>query len=221
MNGFARVVLLVGSIVITSGCAVHVQANDHRPNKNYDSVFGGIDIDKNSSVGNLSSVNGGIDIASDATVRSVETVNGGIELSNNVTLKSAETVNGGIEAGEGLSVEQNMETVNGGIQIGASSNIGGSLYTVNGDINLSGVIVGKNIKTVNGDMFLKNGTQIIGDLIVESSGGTIFGWGNESPTIEIDETSSVGGTVHLYKPAVLKISDDAKVGAIERHYKQK
>ena len=98
MNKIIKLAVLITSISIVSGCAVHVRAGDNSTHKNYDSVFGGIDIDRGARVGHLSSVNGGIDIDSNATAKSVETVNGGIEIGKKVRISSAETVNGGIEA---------------------------------------------------------------------------------------------------------------------------
>ncbi len=221
MNFFLRVSALFLIIAVSSGCAVKVRAGDNLSQRDYDSVFGGIDIDKGAKVGNLSSVNGGIDIGSNAVVKSATTVNGGIEIGSQVQINSAETVNGGIEAGQGLLVSKNLETVNGGVVLQKGSSIGGSIVTVNGDIDLSGVSVKVNIETVNGDITLEDKTVINGDLIYQKSGGYFSGWGSEKPVLVIDSSSEVSGTIHLYRPVELKISEQAKVSDIKYHYPRK
>ncbi len=221
MNNIIKLATITLLFTLSSGCAVHVRAGDHSNPKSYDSIFGGIDIDGGAEVGNLSSVNGGIDIGSNATAKSVETVNGGIEIGRNVKLVQAETVNGGIEAGKGLIVSRGLETVNGSVDLDSDSNIEGSINTVNGDISLAGVKVGQNLETVNGDIKLIKNTAIEGDITYRKSGGFFSGWSDERPVLIIDESSSVLGTIHLYRPVELKIDEGAKVGKIKTHYSRK
>ena len=190
-------------LVCVSGCGtIFVNTQSDQSGRNIYNVLGGIDVGHNSQVGNLSSVNGGID------------------LGDHVTIKSAETVNGGIEAGTELKVEGNLETVNGSISLGTSSHVGGNLITVNGDIYVPNTQVKDNIETVNGDVSIIKGSIVYGDVIIGKSEGWFSDWSRAKPSIKIDSSSQVKGTIHLYKRVQLDISEDAKIGAIKKHYLQ-
>lgn len=221
MQKLIRTTILTGYVLLSTGCAVHVHANDGARMGDLDTVFGGIDVGKNAKVGDVSSVNGGIDIDSGASAGEVDTVNGGIELGDNVTIESAETVNGGINAGESLKVKYDVETVNGGIYLRAKTVVEGNVETVNGDIQLVNTLINKNVETVNGDITLRNQTTLKGDLVIEKSGGWFSSMSQDEITIKIDATSSVEGTIHLHRPVTLEIAEQAKVGKIEKHYSQK
>lgn len=212
-----RSLIFLCYVMLISGCAVSVGAHDYISG-DLDAVFGGVDVGKNSTVGNISSVNGGIDIESGVTARHVNTVNGSIELSDRVSIESAETVNGGIDAGSSLVVKDSLETVNGGIQVGELGSIGGSVITVNGDIELARVTVDKNIETVNGDILLTNGTTIRGDLVIEKSGGWFSSIGSDKLVVKIDKSSTVVGTIHLHKKVKLEIDEGAKVGQVKEYF---
>lgn len=220
MKNIIKSIWVVFGVVIATGCAVHVGAYD-ADGRDLDSIFGGIEVDKGAKVGDVSSVNGGIEIGSQAYARNIETVNGGIDIGSNVTIESAETVNGSIESGKNLSVSKGLETVNGSIEVSTNGTIGGQLETVNGDIDLNNVIVGKSILTVNGDITLANSTRVEGDIVVEKSGGWFSSFTGDKITIRIDESSEVIGTIHLHKPAILKIAEGAHIGKIEKHYSRK
>ncbi len=209
-----KLVVLFTLIGLMSACAISVSAG------NISRVFGGIDIHQGAKVGDLSSVNGGIDIASGAEVGSVSTVNGGIDIRSKVTIESAETVNGGIEAAENLKVKGDLTTVNGGIELAAGSHIGGSVESVNGDIDLSGVIIERNIETVNVDVTLSDATQLKGDLIIREKGGWFNSVTGNKIVISIDASSSIEGTIHLHQEVVLKIAKNAKVNEIKYHYER-
>jgi len=220
MDNLMRTLLMGSAILVASSCAIHVGAHNSSGG-DIDSVFGGINIDSGAKVGDLSSVNGGISINSHAVALDVETVNGGIDLADSVTITSAETVNGGIEAGSDLSVSKGLETVNGGISIGKGSRVGGDIETVNGDIELTNVIVEQNLNTVNGDISLTDSTVIKGDLIIDKSGSWFFSVSSDKVTITIDKSSSVQGTIHLYKKVNLEIAEGAEIGQIESHFSRK
>jgi len=220
MKNLVKTFLLVASLLVATSCAIHVGAHSSSSG-DFDSVFGGIDIESGANVGDLSSVNGGISVDSNATALNVETVNGGIDLGNNVTIVSAETVNGGIDAGKNLSVSKALETVNGGIHIAKGGQVGGDVETVNGDIDLIGVVIEQDLKTINGDITLTDSSVIKGDLIIEKSGGWFSSMTHDKITISIDKSSSVLGTIHLYKEVNLKIAEGAKIGQIETHFLRK
>ena len=89
--------LLTALTLSTSGCIIHVVAQDHNnsDNADYSSVFGGVDVSKNKQVGELSSVNGNINIEDNVRAEDVNAVNGNIEVDNNVQVHDLSTVNGG------------------------------------------------------------------------------------------------------------------------------
>ncbi len=216
MSKLTKILTIGCCVFVAWGCAIHVGA--HGSSGNLDSVFGGIDVESGAQVGNVSSVNGGIDIDSNATALKVDTVNGGIDIGHDVSIVSAETVNGGIDAGENLVVKNGLETVNGGIQLRLGSKVGKSIETVNGDIDLNNTVVEQDLKTVNGDITLENFTIIKGDLIIEKSGGWFSSMSNDKNVLVIDQSSTVVGTIHLYKKVKLQIEEGAKIGEIKEHF---
>jgi len=219
MNLLVKSTFILSFLLVASGCGtIHVNAHSNQDGQNLDSVFGGIEVGKNAKVGNVSSVNGGIDIDSGATVLNVETVNGGIEIGNDVNIENAETVNGGIEAGSGLTAKGHLETVNGEINIQQNGFVGGSVTTVNGDIEISKSEIVKNIETVNGDVTLKDGTLLNGDIVIGTSSGWFSNWGGKKLVITIDASSQVKGTIHLHKKVDLKIDESASIGNIKKYY---
>lgn len=221
--------LLITTMLSTTGCIIHVGAHENDGNKQYhankqrnshDTVFGGIEIEQNHHVENLSSVNGGIELADGVIAKNVETVNGGIEIGNNVQVKRASTVNGGIEAGSNLTVEKGLSTVNGGIHIGKNSSIDKDISTVNGDIKLTATFVGDDVKTKNGDISLLNGSIIEGDIIYESKDKDSWWKNKESslPKLTIDNASNVKGRIILGRKVILEIEDDILLAKVERRY---
>jgi hypothetical protein len=207
-------------VAMIGGCStVKVSAGGDGHRRDFNAVFGGVTIERGAEVRDISSVNGGVEIESKVIARDVEVVNGGVEIGDNVNLRRVSTVNGGIEAGESLVVDKTVETVNGDIHLGQGGNIGIDIISVNGDITLKGASIGNNVKTSNGDISLSNKTIVKGDIIIEKSRNfSFFGFSDNTPVINIDATSEVHGTIHLYKPVKLEIAETAKVGEVKRHY---
>ncbi|WP_196140439.1 hypothetical protein [Aliikangiella sp. G2MR2-5] len=212
---------VLSSTLLVTSCAVHVSANSQNGYQDLDTVLGGVTVEHNAKVRDISSVNGGVSLGSKAIARNVDVVNGGVDIADDVSLRNLETVNGGISAGKGLQVEYSIETVNGGIDLREGSKVGKNVITVNGDINLNRVVVLQNVKTINGDIRLLEGSVVNGDIIVERSEGWFSGWNEDELIIKIDESSSVTGKIHLYKPVKLEIAETAKVGEIMYHYARK
>ena len=136
-------------------------------------------------------------------------------MANNVTADELATVNGSIKAGAYLKVSGDVRTVNGSIQLRENTEVGQSVRTVNGSINLRSTTVGEDLKTTNGDIELVS-SVVKGDIIFEEIG---YSWNNDSrPTLRIDATSEVHGTIYLRREVKLRISEDAIVGEIVREY---
>jgi predicted acyltransferase (DUF342 family) len=203
-----------------SGCIVHVSGSDG--GFEVSRVFGDIDVDKSSRVKDVSTVNGNIDINDHSTAKNVETVNGGIDIGDYVSLKRAETVNGDIETGHNLTSEYSLSTVNGDIEVEENSSVGEDVETVNGDIDLNDVKVGNNVITNNGDVTLRNGTVIEGDVIFRRSDNRWNRWNRNrhKPTLTIENNVEIKGNIILEKPVELELSDSNLESKIERNYSE-
>lgn len=184
-------------------------------------VNGSIRVSAAEQVGDISSVNGGIDLARGSRADKLDTVNGGIDLDENVVITNAKTVNGGIRVSSDVTVNGSLTTVNGGIRTASGTVIENRVRTVNGKIRLRNTLVGENIQTSNGDITLRDGSTVEGDIVVKGRRGwvgRIFNFDRRPPTISIDADSSVKGDIHLYRKVDLEIDDGAKVGEVIRHY---
>ena len=209
-------------LAMVLGSYVYSAAADAAELRDISRVNRGIHISVEEQVGDLSSVNGGIDLARGARAREVSTVNGGIDLDDNVTVAHAETVNGSIRVGENVRVAGSLETVNGGIRTSSGTVIENRVRTVNGKIQLRNTTVGQNVETSNGDISLRDGSIVNGDLLVANSRSSWWSrfWNSHHRRMEItiDATSVVRGDIHLYHEVYLSIDDAADVGEIIHHY---
>jgi predicted acyltransferase (DUF342 family) len=198
-----------------SGCIVHVGGSDG--GFEISKVFGDIDVDESSHVKDVSTVNGNIDIDNHSTAKNVETVNGGIDIGDYVNIRSAETVNGDIEAGNNLTSERSLSSVNGDIEIEENSNVGDDVETVNGDIHLNDVKVGNSVITNNGDVTLRSGTIVEGDVIFRRSNSR-WGRNRHKPTLTIEDNVDIKGSIILERPVKLELDNRDLEGKIERDY---
>jgi len=185
-------------------------------------VNSAVNVGADDRVGNISSVNGSISLQRGSSAQEISTVNGGIKIEDDTSLVSAETVNGGIRIGEEVRVEEKVSTVNGGIRTGRGTDIGGKLTTVNGTIRLSQTNVSNDVQTTSGDIEIRNGSVIEGDVIVRKNSNwwkRVFGSNRRNrPEIDIDSDSIVRGDIHLYQEVNLDIEPGAQVGNIIEHY---
>lgn len=214
LSAATMLAMLLGSYLYSASA----EAADVR---NISKVNGGIRISAEEQVGDISSVNGGVDLGRGASAYEIDTINGGIELSENVVIISAETVNGSIRVRSDVTVNGSLSTVNGGIRTAAGTVIEHRVHTVNGKIQLLNTSVGGNVQTRNGDISLRDGSTVAGDIVVKgrrSWAGRFFNFNRRAPTISIDADSSVKGDIHLYRKVELDIDDAADVGEVIRHY---
>ena len=142
----------------------------------------------------LSTVNGQIRIGDGATVRgTAATVNGSVKVGRNVEVESVSSVNGGIEIGEGTVVNGEVETVNGPISMDSGSRAR-AVGTVNGSVKLNGADVEADVSTYNGDVKLRDGANVGGDIrILESNHGSSRR--DRTLRIYIEDGSTVQGSV--------------------------
>lgn len=119
--------------------------------------------------GRLSSVNGTITIGDGATVSECHSVNGTISIGRDSRAESLNAVNGEIRVGEEVVIAEGISSVNGGISLARHAHAE-SISTVNGPIRLNGAEIGRNVKTINGNIELTDGARIGGDVIIEEPG---------------------------------------------------
>ncbi|GAB5501305.1 MAG: hypothetical protein PsegKO_36160 [Pseudohongiellaceae bacterium] len=185
-------------------------------------INGSIDIDAGQNVGDVSTINGKVRISRDASAGSIDTINGGIAIHPGASITRAESVNGGIRIDRDVRVAESLKTVNGGIHTGPGSSVGSDIKTLNGKIELRNSRIVGDVQSANGDIELRDGTVVEGDIIIRGKRswlGRLFSFGNHQLSeLEVDADSTVLGDVHLYREVELRISDDAQVGDIIRHY---
>jgi hypothetical protein len=94
------------------------------------------------------------------------------------------------------------------------TSVADGVSNVNGEFQISGAEIGGNLSTVNGDVWLTDGSILQGDLIVEKPGG--WGWNRNKrkPRIIIGPNSRVVGQVVLEREVELFISETAEVGGV-------
>ena len=191
-----------------------------------------IDIGANSQAEGASTVNGSITVGSGATVTGdLETVNGSIRIGENAVIEDAETVNGSVKVAAGVkaqdigsvngtirigvnvTIEGEVSVVNGKIGIASGSTVSEDVSNVNGEIKITGAEIRGNLSTVNGDVSLKEGANLHGNLTIKKPGNS---GKNKSrkPKIIIGPGSRVGGEIVAEHEVELYISDTAEVGGV-------
>lgn len=151
--------------------------------------------------GDLKTLNGGITIGDNARVRGAcRAVNGGISVGRSAEVDEIASVNGSVSVGERAVIRGGASSVNGPVSLdrGASAQ---EVSAVNGSIKLSGAEVTANIETVNGDISLRDGATVGGDVIVRKTHGNNHREHDWSLLrINIDEGSVVRGSVIVEDP---------------------
>lgn len=213
--GLLFVLLAVPALGATVNKSVKIEAGSESGGAS--SVNGSISVGADAVVtGNVKTVNGTIRVDKGARIEKASTVNGGVRLAEGVQSESLSTVNGSIKVGANTTVDGEVTAVNGRITIEDRGNVADSVSNVNGQIELEGAVVGGDLKTVNGDVSLADGSVLNGDLVVEKNSG--WGWGkskSRKPRIVIGPGSRVEGKIMLEREVELFISETAEVGGVE------
>lgn len=182
-----------------------------------DKVNGGISIETGSTAGKLETVNGGISVGDNVRARALETVNGGIKVGANAQVGSIETVNGGINIGRRTVVSGDVDAVNGGVRMQAGAQVQGHVENVNGGVVAIASVIGGGIGTVNGEIFLDQGTRVGGGIHVEKP----HGWGNliqfgdsKPPRVVVGRNSIVEGELRFDREVRLYVHQTARIGKV-------
>jgi DUF4097 and DUF4098 domain-containing protein YvlB len=142
----------------------------------------------------LSTLNGKIRIDDDVIVRGdAESVNGSVEVGRNVRVEGVASVNGDVEIGEGTVVDGDVETVNGSISMEFGSRAQ-EVGTVNGSVELNGAEVEDDVTTYNGDITLRDGANVGGDIRISEANSRSSRRG-QPLRIYIEGGSTVQGSV--------------------------
>jgi cytoskeletal protein CcmA (bactofilin family) len=178
-------------------------------------VNGSISVGEDALVtGGMRTVNGSIRVERGATVRDARTVNGTIRLAEGVETRHLNTVNGAILMGaEGL-VDGDVSAVNGSITLEEKARVTGDIDNVNGKIFLDHAQAEGNIKTVSGDIRLRQAV-VKGDLLIEKPGIWSSSSKKRKPRIIIGPGSRVEGTIDIEHEVELFISDTAEIGDVK------
>ena len=214
-SGAMLLAMILGSYVF----ATSADASEH---ENISRINSSIDVDAGDQVGDVSTINGKVRVSSDATAGAVETINGSITIQSGAVIASAETVNGGIRVGRDVRIGSGLKTVNSGIHTEHGSTVADDIKTLNGAIKLRNTRVAGNLSTANGNVEVRDGSVVEGDVIIRGkrswlSRTFLFG-DHHRPELKVDANSSILGDIHLYQEVELRISDEARVGEIIRHY---
>ena len=178
------------------------------------SVNGSITVGSKATVtGELETVNGAIRVDNDARVEALQTVNGSIRVGSNVQTGDISGVNGSIRLGSNVVVEGEISVVNGRVSTESGTRISKDVSNVNGEFQILGSSIGGDLTTVNGDVWLMDQSELLGDLVVEMPSG----WnskGQREPSIVIGAGSTVKGQIRLERKVKLYIHDSASVAGV-------
>lgn len=195
---------------------------------------GTIELGEGGRYGRIESRNGRITIGNNNTTGPVETRNGLIRIGASSRIGAVDSRNGGVNIGEETIVDGPVGTRNGGIELASGSRVTGVISTRNGGVRLQAATAEQGIRTLAGDVLLRNGSRSGGDVIIEiaeDSGGRnngLFGlFGStswpEAGDIRILEDSEVDGDVILVLPAdydkalpTVEIAEDARISGTLR-----
>ncbi len=107
----------------------------------------------------------------DARVKGdVETTTGDIHLAENARVKRIITISGNVFLDKGSKVDQTITTESGTIRVSEGATASGNVITETGDIRGIGAIFNKDVRNLHGDIILKTGTYVKGNVEILNRG---------------------------------------------------
>ena len=161
-----------------------------------------------------STVNKSINIDDNSTTGDVDSVNGSIRIGTNSFVKSVESVNGSIKLGNDVTVDRGVDAVNGAITLKPGCEVGGNVETVNGGIRLENTRVSGDVETINGQLLILNRSEVSGNVVVRKPKGWNINKRHKPVRVEIGQDVVVHGDLIFEHAVELKLHDTAKVGEI-------
>lgn len=164
--------------------------------------------------GGLRTVNGSIRVGSGSTIENAKTVNGSLTMADGVEAGDLGTVNGAVKVGEKSSVDGDVSAVNGSITLEKSVVVTGEVGNVNGRISVDGAKVEGDVRTVTGDIMLRDAV-LESDLVIEEPSTWSNSGKKRKPRIVIGPGSRVAGSIVIEHEVELFISESAEVGSVK------
>ena len=72
-----------------------------------------------------------------------------------------------------MNVDGNVESINGTVELGAGTEVSGEVATVNGLLVLDQTVVQGDMRTVNGNIVLRDKSVVKGDILIKDKMGVI------------------------------------------------
>ncbi|MBC8376173.1 MAG: hypothetical protein H8E26_08995 [FCB group bacterium] len=110
----------------------------------------------------------------------IETTSGDVHLSENSRVKRIITSSGNVFLDKGSKVDQTITTDGGTIRVREGATANGNVITETGDIRGTGAIFKKDVRNRHGDIMLKTGTYVKGNVEILNRGH-----GDDLPPVEI------------------------------------
>lgn len=205
-------IVAIMSLILLAGCIVHVGSGKASArismDGDYSTVNKSLTIGEGKTIEDASAVNGRLTIEDNVTAEDVSSVNGRLSVGDNVTLDDLSTVNGKLSAGTGLTANGDVSTVNGKIELNKNSLVKGSVTSVNGKMVIEGVVVEKNIETVNASIELLDKTSVQGDIVYKRRNNN-KNYSQRLPVLRIEKGVIVEGNIIVESPVEFDFDDDS------------
>jgi len=209
---------------ITIGNGVEIDGNIRSRN-------GRVSVGNNVVAGDVSTRNGSVTLGQGGHFGQVDTRNGSVTVGSGTQAEAIRTRNGSISVGGDSAIDGELRTRNGSILLERNTRVAddvhtrngrivlepgvevaGHVGTRNGDISLDQAHVGRNLQSRGGDLTLRDGSHVGGDVVIELTEaqagrrGGFFGFGGsriypEAGDIRILGGSEVHGDVIVKLPA--------------------
>lgn len=175
---------------------------------------GAVTLDEGARAASIKARNGAVTLRGDNVAERIEARNGRISIGAESTINgSIETRNGRIMVNRESTVEGDIETRNGSVETEEGVRIAGEVETRNGSITLVGTQVDVLVDSRNGDIRLRGGTVVQGDVRLLMNEN----WsGSTPPVLSIDSESRVEGRLIVDERARVEIEAGAEVPEVER-----
>lgn len=158
-------------------------------------------------------MNGDIDVGLNSKVDGdCRSVNGCVSVQEFGRVHHVQTVNGNVNVGRQAKIEGNIESVNGNVFCQDGVRILGNVRTVEGNIECEQTYIYKSIYTNQGNIFLKSGSILDGDIVIQGPDHLL----NSAKTVEVKilEGSTVKGNIKvldLHQRVLVYLATDSHI----------
>ncbi|MEO8778816.1 MAG: hypothetical protein ABI389_09110 [Rhodanobacter sp.] len=167
--------------------------------------------------GSVYSVDGNVRVAPSAHVRKISVVDGDIVLGSWARTTGLRSVDGHIDLDKGVICTGNVKSVTGRIRVADGVRIEGDVRTLTGTIDANSTYIGGQLETVAGRVRLSGATRIAKGILLAMPDPSVTVNDHEEqrlPIIVIGPGVVVAGPIMAMRGGVLKVSRQAKIGAV-------